>query len=204
MIPCQVRHARRVSLNMFKKLILFDCHVCPWWLAYTFDNRLRRLFHSPEKLVGPYVEQGMTVMDIGCGMGYFSIGLARLVGDKGLVIAVDIQENMLNVMRRRAEKAGVAHLIHLHRCEQDKIGIDWKVDFALAFWMTHEVPHKRELFEELFHILVPKGQFLLAEPKLHVSVAHFQEILEACTLTGFKHIGNPKISLSRSALLRRP
>ena len=83
-------------------------HICPWWIAYTFDNPFRRIFHNPEKMLGSYVSKGMTVLDVGCGMGFFSIGLARLVGDTGCVIAADVQSKMLGVMQRRSEKAGVA------------------------------------------------------------------------------------------------
>ncbi len=58
---------------------LKDCwrmndRVCPWWICYTFDNPLRRLIHDPERLLEPYVKPGMTVVDIGCGMGYFTLG----------------------------------------------------------------------------------------------------------------------------------
>ena len=42
--------------------------------------------------------EGMTVLDVGCGMGFFSIGLAKLVGDKGCVIAADVQPKMLSVL----------------------------------------------------------------------------------------------------------
>jgi 2-polyprenyl-3-methyl-5-hydroxy-6-metoxy-1,4-benzoquinol methylase len=67
-------------------------HVCPWWLAYTFDNPIRKLFHKPQKMLSLYVKEGMSVMDVGCGMGFFSIGMARMVGDNGNVIAVDLQK----------------------------------------------------------------------------------------------------------------
>jgi ubiquinone/menaquinone biosynthesis C-methylase UbiE len=191
-------------MNMFKKLLLLDCHICPWWLAYTFDNRFRRLFHDTEKMLGPYVKEGMTAIDIGCGMGYLTIGMANLVGEKGSVIAVDIQQNMLNVLGRRAEKAGVAHRIHLHRSEPDRIGIDREVDFALTFWMVHEVPHRTELLEQIFQIIIPTGKYLLVEPKVHVSRACFEEITDDCMQIGFKTLGDPKISLSRAALLEKP
>ena len=79
-------------------------HVCTWWIAYTFDNPLRKLFHNPGKIFSDYVKEGMTVMDVGCGMGYFSIGMAKLVGANGKVIAVDLQQKMLDVLRRRAER----------------------------------------------------------------------------------------------------
>ena len=56
-------------------------HVCPWWGGYFIDNPLRRLLHNPEKIIGPYVRPGMTVMDVGCGMGFCSIAMAKIVGD---------------------------------------------------------------------------------------------------------------------------
>ena len=84
-------------------------HVCPWWsVPFTINTPLRRLLHDPQKIVGPYVKPGMTVMDVGCGVGWFSIPMARMVGDHGKVIAVDLQQQMLDMLRRRAEKAGVA------------------------------------------------------------------------------------------------
>ena len=81
-------------------------HVCPWWGGYFIDNPIRRLFHNPEKIVGPYVKPGMTAMDVGCGMGFCSIAMAKIVGDSGQVIAVDLQQKMLEVLRQRADKGG--------------------------------------------------------------------------------------------------
>jgi 2-polyprenyl-3-methyl-5-hydroxy-6-metoxy-1,4-benzoquinol methylase len=78
-------------LKALRKLLLFDKHICPWWLCYTFDNPLRKLVHKPERILGPYVHEGQTVLDIGAGMGYFSIFLAKRVGKKGLVNAADVQ-----------------------------------------------------------------------------------------------------------------
>ena len=64
-------------------------HTCPWWLLFTFDNPLRRLVHNPQEILRPYVERGDTVLDVGCGMGSFTLGLAELVGKDGRVIAAD-------------------------------------------------------------------------------------------------------------------
>jgi ubiquinone/menaquinone biosynthesis C-methylase UbiE len=115
-------------------------HVCPWWGGYFIDNPLRRLLHNPEKILGPYVKPGMTAMDIGCGMGFCSIAMARMVGNEGKVISVDLQQKMLDVLLKRARKAGVAERIETHRCEADSLGVDTAVDFVLAFMMVHEVP----------------------------------------------------------------
>ena len=49
----------------------------------------------------------MMALDFGSGMGIFSVAMARMVGDEGLVIAVDVQQQMLDVLSKRATKAGV-------------------------------------------------------------------------------------------------
>ena len=82
-------------------------HVCPWWLGYWLVSPLRRLWQDPEKILEPYVKTGMTVLEPGCGMGFFTLDLARLVGPKGKVVAVDLQEKMLAGLKRRARKAGL-------------------------------------------------------------------------------------------------
>ncbi len=99
--------------------------VCPWWLCATFDNPLRRLIHNPERILCELVRSGDTALDLGCGMGVFSIPLARLVGPSGKVICVDLQEQMLAGVRRRAERAGVAQRIpSCTRPEPTGIGLD--------------------------------------------------------------------------------
>lgn len=116
-------------------------HVCPWWAApFTIAPPFRRLLHDPRKIVGPYVKPGMTVMDVGCGVGWFSIPMAGMVGEQGRVIAIDIQQQMLDMLRRRAEKVGVANRIELDKCEQDRLEVNAEADFALVFAMLHEVP----------------------------------------------------------------
>lgn len=93
-------------------------HVCPWWLAYTFDNPLRSIFHKPERIFIPYLNEGMTAIDIGCGMGYFSIGMAKIVGKTGKIISVDLQQKMLDILIKRAKKAGVANRITTFLCDE--------------------------------------------------------------------------------------
>lgn len=179
-------------------------HVCPWWLAYTFDNPLRRLFHKPEEIFAPYLREGMTAIDLGCGMGYFSIGMARMVGDSGKIIAVDVQQKMLDTLIKRARKAGVAERIASVRCEENHIGSHPKVDFALAFWMVHETPDALEFLRQVRAILKKSGTLLVAEPKLHVTSAEFKKTVALAQKAGFKYLASPIISLSHTALLARP
>lgn len=174
--------------------------VCPWWLCWSFDNPLRRLCHDPLRLLASYVKPGMTAADIGCGMGFFSIGLAKLAGPGGRVIAVDLQQKMLAVLERRARRAGVADRIILHRCRKDGLGIEARVDFVLAFWMVHEVPDHRRFFREVFTLLKTDGRLLLAEPKLHVSRNSLAQTLAVCRETGLHLLDEPSVNLSRAFL----
>jgi ubiquinone/menaquinone biosynthesis C-methylase UbiE len=174
--------------------------VCPWWMAYTFDNPFRHLFHKPEKLLGPYVQKGMTVMDIGCGMGFFSIGMARLVGDGGRVLSVDIQQKMLDVLKKRAQKAGLLNRIQVAKCEPGIIDVEAKADFILCFWMVHEVPDAAAFFRQLRRHITRNGKFLIAEPKNHVSGEDFEKTLHLIQESGFELIERPEISMSKAAL----
>jgi len=178
-------------------------HVCPWWLAYTFDNPLRRIFHKPEKIFSPYLDKGMTAIDIGCGMGFFSIGMARIVGETGKVISVDLQEEMLDILIKRATKAGVANRISTFLCDENNIGVNEKVDFALTFWMAHETPDEFTFLKQIHSILKRSGRLLLAEPRMHVTSGEFNKTLSLAQEAGFKMIDTPKIYFSRTALLEK-
>lgn len=179
-------------------------HVCPWWLAYTFDNPLRRIFHRPEEIFAPYLKEGMTAIDLGCGMGYFSIGMAKIVGESGKIIAVDLQQKMLDTLKKRAEKAGVANRITTFLCDKNNIGSHEGVDFALAFWMAHETPDELRFLKQIQAILKKSGKLLLAEPKGHVTFSEFKKTVSLAQESGFKLIDSPGISLSHAALLAKP
>jgi len=190
-------------LTRLKKILLFDEYVCPWWFGYTFDHRLRRLFHHPEKILKPYVRAGMTVIDIGCGMGFFSIPMAKMVGETGTVISVDLQQKMLDILGKRAEHEKILHNIIKHKCDRDNLGVKQKADFALTFWMVHEVPDKINLLKQIYSSLKPDGHYLLVEPKIHTTTKYFNELITICRQIGFREFISPKISMSRVLVMNR-
>ena len=133
-------------------------------------------------------------------MGYFSIPLAGMVGEKGKVIATDIQPEMLKAVQKRAKKAGVEKQIITHLCKADSLGLNIQFDFILAFWMTHEVPDQFAFFKEIKSLSRPSGKLLLAEPILHVNRSMVEDTIKKAESVGFVLKEKPKISLSRSAL----
>jgi ubiquinone/menaquinone biosynthesis C-methylase UbiE len=175
--------------------------VCSWRFAGLLDNPLRRLLHNPEKILGGLVKPGQTVVDLGCGPGFFSTALARLVGENGHVISVDLQPQMLDMVRRRATQLGLVSRIQFHQCPLDRIGIDQQVDFALAFWMVHEVPDTEAFLGEIRAFLKPDARFLLVEPKFHVTAADFRKTVDLACAVGMRPCAEPSIRISRAVLL---
>jgi ubiquinone/menaquinone biosynthesis C-methylase UbiE len=158
---------------------------CPWWLTWTFDNPLRRLFHDPHKILEPYVVPGSRVADIGCGMGYFTVELARIVGPGGNVQAVDRQPQQLRAAERRCRRAGVADRVRFVEATAGSLELTGVVEFILAFWMVHEVDDRARLFEQWRAVTEPGARVLVAEPMFHVSREEAQAELKLATAQGF-------------------
>lgn len=178
--------------------------VCPWWFVRSFDNPLRRLFQRPERILDGLVHPGDACVDIGCGIGYFTIPMARLVGPTGSVTAVDLQPQMLAGVERRARSSGLLDRVRLHRATASGLHLESTFDFALAFWMAHEVSDQPALLQGSYEALRPGGRMLLAEPKGHVNSAAFERTIELAQKVGFVAGAAPKVSFSRAALLTRP
>jgi len=143
----------------------------------------------------------MTVLDLGCGPGVFTVEIAELVQESGKVIAADLQEGMLDIVGRKVKGTVLEQRVMLHKCQIDFIGITEKVDFILAFWMVHEVPDHDRLFEELRKILKPDGRLFIVEPKIHVGGTAFEKMTARITKAGFITIDRPKVFFSRTLLL---
>ncbi len=148
----------------------------------------------------------MTVLDVGSGMGYFSLPMARYVGPKGRVVCVDLQEQMIAGLMRRAERAGLSGNIETRICREDSLGIDdlkGRVDFVLLFAVFHEVPDGERLFKEISRAMKRGALLLIAEPRGHVRKKEFDETLALAAGCGFEVVERPEVKLSHAALLRR-
>ncbi len=178
-------------------------HVCPVWVVGTFDNRFRTLVHNPDKIFGDLVRPGMTVLDLGCGGGVFSIAMARMVGDDGRVIAVDVQRGMLGKVARRAVKLGLQDRIRLHHAAPGDIRLDPRsADFALASMMIHEVPDAFSFLSQVHDALKPESLLLILEPLLHVTNNRFRVTLDIARRAGFRILGPRCVPFSQAALLQ--
>jgi ubiquinone/menaquinone biosynthesis C-methylase UbiE len=178
--------------------------VCPWWLGYLLASPVRRLLQDPQAIMVPYVKEGMRVLDVGCGMGFFSLPLAELAGATGKVVCVDLQEKMIKGLLRRAEKAGLSQRIDARVADQNSLKLSdiGEIDFALLFALAHEVPDKERLFSEVYAVMKPTGKLLLAEPAGHVSKSDFEKTVSLARSAGFEVLQQPQISRSHAVLFQ--
>lgn len=181
--------------------------VCPWWVGYLLLCPLRRVFEDPETILGPHVRPGMTVLDPGCAMGYFSLPLARMVGPQGRVICVDLQERMINRLGRRARKAGLSDRIEASICKANDLGIsEWRgrVDLVAAIHVIHEVPDQSAFLTQLHGLLRSGGRLLILEPKGHVTDEEFSGTLERAREAGFIELPPTRLRRDHAALMENP
>ncbi len=177
--------------------------VCPVWVGYFLASPVRKLFQRPKKILLPYIEEGMKVLDIGCAMGFFSLPLAQMVGSDGKVICVDVQEEMIKSLEKRAQKAGLFNRIETRICKNDSLGLDdleEEIDFVLASAVVHEVPDASSFFLDIYRAIKPSGKLLVIEPKGHVSKKDFEKTISVARQNGFEITSYPEISRSRVVL----
>ncbi len=183
-----------------------NAHVCPWWVGYFLSCPARRLFTKPEVLLAPYVREDMTVLDVGCAMGFFALPMAELVGPMGKVVAIDLQERMIRSLDKRARRRGLNDRIDYRVCGQSDLNIDDLVevaDFALASAVMHEVPDPKKLMIQVHKALAPGGRLWVVEPRGHVSYEAFEFIHDAALSAGFINADAPEIKKCHSIMLTK-
>jgi len=178
--------------------------VCPWWLGALLASPVRRVVQDPSALLAPHVSAGMTVLEPGPGMGFFTLELARRVGPDGRVVAVDVQPRMLAGLARRARRAGLDARVDLRLSSGDRMPIEdvaGRVAFTLAFAVVHELPDVARFFADVRRALAPGGRALLVEPRGHVDEEALAAELEAARRAGLEPSAGPRVWRSRSAML---
>lgn len=181
--------------------------VCPWWMGYLLASPFRRWgMQNPEKLLRPWIKPGCTILEPGPGMGFFTVPMARMCGEAGRVIALDVQSQMLAGLQRRATRAGVAKRVETRQVASESLGVSDlanQIDFVLAFAVVHEMPSAWRFFAEVATTMKPDAHLFLAEPAGHVAETQFDEELSAAAAAGLEAIATPKVARSRSLVFRK-
>jgi ubiquinone/menaquinone biosynthesis C-methylase UbiE len=178
--------------------------ICSAKLAIFLDNPVRRFFHNPDRILSGLIKTGDTAVDIGCGPGVFTMSMARMVGSTGKVIAVDIQDEMLEMVKKKADAMAMNSRVKLQKCKAESLCVTEQADFILTFYMVHEVPDQERFFRELSAILKKGGTYLLVEPAIfHVSKSAFEKELKMAKENGLRITGERKLFMSRAVLFTK-
>ena len=135
-------------------------------------------------LVNHGLKEGMVFADIGCGPGFFSIPAGKIVGNGGIVFAVDIQNEMFEEIKKRTTSKNIFFL----KSEENTIPIeDQKTDFLLLAFVLHEAVDKVAFLKELRRIIKKDGKALIVdwEKKDEERGPPFEERLESSEAVRF-------------------
>lgn len=140
------------------------------------------------------VKPGMTICDMGCGNGFYSLQLAKMVGNEGKILAVDIQSEMLRLLKARAEEQGIENIeLVLGDIDDPKLP-EGKVDLIMCVDVYHEFSHPEEMLAGMRKSLKPDGmivmlEFRMEDPKVPIKTLHKmskKQILREYKLNGFQ------------------
>lgn len=126
-------------------------------------NEREREERSSLMLANLGIRPGMTVCDLGCGNGYHTLPLARMVGAAGRVYAVDIQPQMLEMLRARLEKEDVENVTPILGSVHNPRLPDGTIDLVLMVDVYHEFSHPQHMLEAIHRALAPDGLVVLVE-----------------------------------------
>jgi ubiquinone/menaquinone biosynthesis C-methylase UbiE len=145
-----------------------------------FDIRLRQELLSEEREASLQpsallrrlgLSSGDTLADIGCGPGFFTIPAAEIVGESGVVLAADIQGEMLSAVRSRAAEHGLTN-IHVVKSSDKGIPIpDGSCDVVLMAFVLDEVEQRSSFLHRAARLLKPRGRLAVLEWEKEQEVA---------------------------------
>ena len=139
------------------------------------------------------VKPGQTVCDLGCGNGYHTLKMAELVGRQGRVLAVDIQEEMLDLLEQRAKRKGLTNIGRIHSTVVDPKLPEGEIDLVLLVDVYHEFSHPELMLRAIRKSLRPEGQVVLVEfraedPEVPIRPLHKmsrEQVLKELEANGF-------------------
>ncbi len=162
----------------------------PWLIRENRENEER----CSLMLANLNIKTGMTICDLGCGNGFYSLQLAKMVGPDGMILAVDVQPQMLHLLRARMEAEAIENVTPILGSFHNPHLPKNSVDYILMVDVYHELSHPEVMLKYMRDSLKEGGQIVLLEyreedPKVPIKPLHKmskKQILKEYTANGFK------------------
>ncbi len=142
------------------------------------DRSERDKEEEPAKLIKALeLKPGMVVADVGAGSGFHCFLLSPIVGEKGKVIASDVQQEMLDIIETRAKRKKVTNIALTRGSQKDPKLPKGEVDLILMVDVYHEFTHPFEMTQKMIESLKPGGrlvfvEFRLEDEKVPIKLVH--------------------------------
>lgn len=176
----------QIVVRIFRKLVRFPA---PAFIGKWLDSNLRRKLQSPDKLIQRSgIEEGMEVLDLGCGSGAYITFIAEAVGEKGIVYAIDIEPKMLRQLENKLSRPENEDIRNVEIKIADAYGLPFEndsLDLVLLVTVLQEIPDRAKALREIKRILKPGGFLavteLLADPDYPLKAT----TIKICLAEGF-------------------
>ena len=179
---------------------------CPSWLyrMVEIENPLAKNSQAKTILAGLGVAEGMTVLDAGCGPGRVTLHLAKAVGADGKVIAVDLQQGMLDVVQRKAQQKGLA-MIAFEKLSLGEGKLPaYQADRAVLAAVLGEIPQQAAALQEVYAALKPGGILAVAETIFDPHYQRKSHVLDLAQAAGFEEVAFNGNCLAYTVYLQKP
>ncbi|MEM4311708.1 MAG: class I SAM-dependent methyltransferase [Nitrososphaerales archaeon] len=172
------------------------------------DCRLRSLLQNPDRLLKEFgVCAEDVILDVGCGSGFLTIPAAELVGEKGIVYAIDIDLRRLKKLSKRAIKFGLRNIVMVNTDATHIPQIpNSNVNKAILFFSLHHIENRSGALKEIWNKVKPNGRVMMVEPINSRLLGHGtnpEEILALCKGIGFKILKFSRGLFTWKVFLRR-
>jgi len=152
------------------------------------ESRLRMIIQPPDTIIGRSgVLKDMHLLDIGCGSGPYTIPLARSVGVKGKVYALDIQQEMLDKLKEKLRLPHNDQINNIHPLLADASKIplqDSSLDMVVIISVTREFSNAIKVFEEIKRTLKPCGLLAISEILIDMDYISRSKMIKLGTRAG--------------------
>ncbi len=163
----------------------------PHQVAGLLDHPLRLRYRDPAETLGLFgVSAGMTVLELGCGSGLFTVEMAQMVGEQGKVHAVDIQASLVEQTIKRAMEAGVGERVQTHHSGVYELPLpDECIDLAVAVATLGEIPNCAAGLQEIARVLKPVGRLAVSEELPDPAYVPARTVRRWAEEAGFRFLG---------------